>query len=220
MELEYLLRVVGAGICGALVGFERKSRMKEAGVRTHFIVALGAALMMIISKYGFQDQADWSYVKLDPARIAAQVVSGVGFLGAGMIFMQRHTVKGLTTAAGIWATAGLGLAIGSGLYILGGGATIIILLGQKILHGRYSWLASPKTQQIVICLSNTEGAVSRIQGLLEEKNITILSFHAENNSVTSELNLEIIVRFPEAFNSVNLLSLIQEDASVKAVEFQ
>lgn len=79
MEFEYLLRVIGAGICGVLVGYERKSRMKEAGVRTHFVVALGAALMMVISKYGFQDQADWPNLSLDPARIAAQVVSGVGF---------------------------------------------------------------------------------------------------------------------------------------------
>lgn len=220
MEFEYLLRIIGAGICGVLVGYERKNRMKEAGVRTHFIVALGAALMMVISKYGFQDQIAWSNLTLDPARIAAQVVSGVGFLGAGMIFMQRHTVKGLTTAAGIWATAGVGLAIGSGLYILGGGATLIILLGQKILHSRYSWLAAPKTQQLVISLSNTEGAMGRIQQLLKEHNTIILSFHAENNSVESELNIEMILRLPESYNPVHLLSLIQDDPSVKTVEFQ
>jgi len=220
MEFEYLLRVIGAGICGVLVGYERKSRMKEAGVRTHFVVALGAALMMVISKYGFQDQADWPNLSLDPARIAAQVVSGVGFLGAGMIFMQRHTVKGLTTAAGIWATAGVGMAIGSGLYILGVGATIIILLGQKILHSRNSWLAAPKTQQLVISLANTEGAMGRIQELLKEHKIAVLSFHAENNSIESELNVEIVVRLPESFNPVQLLSMIQEDAAVKTVEFQ
>lgn len=220
MEFEYLLRIIGAGICGVLVGYERKNRMKEAGVRTHFIVALGAALMMVISKYGFQDQIAWSNLTLDPARIAAQVVSGVGFLGAGMIFMQRHTVKGLTTAAGIWATAGVGLAIGSGLYILGGGATLIILLGQKILHSRYSWLAAPKTQQLVISLSNTEGAMGRIQQLLKEHNMSILSFHAENNSLESELNIEMILRLPESYNPVLLLSLIQDDPSVKTVEFQ
>lgn len=220
MEFEYLLRLIGAGICGALVGYERKSRMKEAGVRTHFIVALGAALMMVISKYGFQDQIAWPNLALDPARIAAQVVSGVGFLGAGMIFMQRHTVKGLTTAAGIWATAGVGLAIGSGLYILGGGATLIILLGQKILHSRYSWLATPKTHQLILSLSNTAGVMAQIQLLLQEHNITIISFHAENNSIESELNLEIIVRLPESFNPAQLLNLIQEETSVKTVEFQ
>lgn len=220
MEFEYLLRVIGAGICGVLVGYERKSRMKEAGVRTHFIVALGAALMMVISKYGFQDQLDWPNLGLDPARIAAQVVSGVGFLGAGMIFMQRHTVKGLTTAAGIWATAGVGMAIGSGLYILGAGATLIILVGQKLLHSRFSWLASPKTHQLVISLTNAEGAMGRIQELLHEQNISILSFQAENNSSESELNIEMILRLPESYHPVQLLSLIQAEPLVKTVEFQ
>ena len=103
---ECLLRIFLAALCGLVIGFERKARLKEAGVRTHLIVALGAALITIVSKYGFFDLALFAEgIKADPTRIAAQIVSGVGFLGAGMIFMRHRTLTGLTTAAGIWTTA-------------------------------------------------------------------------------------------------------------------
>ncbi|WP_240419762.1 MgtC/SapB family protein [Paenibacillus periandrae] len=221
MQYEYLLRVILAGICGALVGYERKNRMKEAGIRTHFVVALGASLMMIISKYGFQDQNGWENVAFDPSRIAAQVVSGVGFLGAGMIFMQRLTIKGLTTAAGIWATAGVGMAIGAGLYVLGAGVAIIIFVAQKLLHGRFNWLSSPKTEQLVIRITNEPGATSQIQQLLEEKHISILSFQAESSGMSSEdITLEMIVRFPGSYRVEQLLPIVQEASFVRAVELK
>ena len=114
---ECLLRIFLAALCGLVIGFERKARLKEAGVRTHLIVALGAALITIVSKYGFFDLALFAEgIKADPTRIAAQIVSGVGFLGAGMILMRHRTLTGLTTAAGIWTTAGIGMAVGCGLY--------------------------------------------------------------------------------------------------------
>ena len=116
--LEFFLRVLIACVCGAAIGFERSKRLKEAGIRTHVIVCCAAALTMIVSKYGFADVASPDGAGLygtkgtDPARLAAQIISGVSFLGAGIIFRNGSTVKGLTTAAGIWATAGIGLAIG------------------------------------------------------------------------------------------------------------
>ena len=107
---ELALRILFAGLLGAAIGFERKNRNKLAGVRTHAIVALGAALMMVVSKYGFPDVD-----KFDASRVASQIVSGVGFLGAGIIFVKNNTsVSGLTTAAGIWATAGVGMSMGAG----------------------------------------------------------------------------------------------------------
>ncbi|REE66998.1 putative Mg2+ transporter-C (MgtC) family protein [Paenibacillus taihuensis] len=175
MEYGLLLRVVLAGICGAVIGFERKNRMKEAGIRTHFVVAAGAALMMLISKYGFGDMTDKSGIALDPSRIAAQVVSGVGFLGAGMIFMQRHTIKGLTTAAGIWLSAGIGMAIGADLYIMGIGTTILMMIAQKLLHSKIHWLTSPKTEQLSIRMSNENDAVNVVLNFLKEKEITIFT---------------------------------------------
>lgn len=124
MLLDLLLSVV----LGFIIGLERKYRLKEAGIRTHTIVCFGSALMMVISKYAFGGEAD-------SARVAAQIVSGIGFLGAGMIVYRQHEVRGLTTAAGVWATAGIGMACGSGeLYVVAIGATLVLILAQCVLH--------------------------------------------------------------------------------------
>ncbi|MBQ3425546.1 MAG: MgtC/SapB family protein [Clostridia bacterium] len=134
-DLIFILRMVLAAICGGFLGYERKHRGKSAGIRTHLVVAVASALMMIISKYGFSDMESVAVdYRLDPSRIAAGIVSGVGFLGAGMIFIRRKTPQGLTTAAGIWATSGIGMAIGAGMYVVGIAATVIIYFAQLILH--------------------------------------------------------------------------------------
>jgi len=221
MEWDYLLRVVVAGLCGALIGYERKNRMKEAGIRTHFVVALGASLMMVISKYGFQDQIGWSNLSLDPSRVAAQVVSGVGFLGAGMIFMQKQTVKGLTTAAGVWATAGMGMAIGSGLYLLGIGVTLVILIAQIVLHTRYNWLATPRTEHLTMQIRNEQGSVAYVQQALQAKGIALLSFHVESRGPDeSELFLDLQIKLPGNFGLEQLMPFIQEISTVKTIEVQ
>ena len=121
--LDLLLSVA----LGFLIGLERKIRSKEAGIRTHTIVCFGAALMMVVSLYAFNGEAD-------AARVAAQIVSGVGFLGAGMIVYKQHEVRGLTTAAGVWATAGVGMACGAGMYVIAIGATAILIVAQCIFH--------------------------------------------------------------------------------------
>ena len=138
---ELLLRIVVAAACGWLVGVERSRRFKDAGVRTHSMVACAAALLMIISKYGFADleAPDGTFFAgvrgADPSRIASQIVSGISFLGAGIIYRDRKfTTRGLTTAAGIWAVAGIGMAIGSGLYVIGLFATALIISMQVMMH--------------------------------------------------------------------------------------
>lgn len=132
--LDFSLRLFVAGVMGVLIGLEREYRAKEAGYRTHFLVALGSALMMIVSQYGFSDVLERDLVRLDPSRIASQVVSGIGFIGAGtIILLQKQIVRGLTTAAGVWATAGIGLAIGAGMYGIGITATALALIGLEVL---------------------------------------------------------------------------------------
>lgn len=139
-EMEFLFRIAVACVCGAAIGVERTRRLKEAGIRTHLLVACTAAVLMIISKYGFVDlsNADGSLYYgtrgADPARIAAQVVSGISFLGAGVIFKNGNTIKGLTTAAGLWATASIGMAFGSGMYLIGLMATLLVLIIQIVMH--------------------------------------------------------------------------------------
>jgi putative Mg2+ transporter-C (MgtC) family protein len=112
-------------VLSAVIGLEREIRQKDAGLRTHTLVGVGAALFMLISKYGFTDVLETRLVVLDPSRMAAQIVSGIGFLGAGLIFVRRGSVRGLTTAASIWVTAAVGSAAGAGLYMLAGLATAI-----------------------------------------------------------------------------------------------
>jgi putative Mg2+ transporter-C (MgtC) family protein len=125
-QWELVLRLVLAAALGGAIGLERERLMWAAGLRTHMLVCVGACLAMIVSAYAFQDVLS-SHVVLDPSRIAAQVVSGIGFLGAGMIIFRNDAVKGLTTAASVWAVAGVGLAAGSGLYTAAVAATVIML---------------------------------------------------------------------------------------------
>lgn len=133
---EHILRLVIAGILGLAIGVEREYRAKEAGYRTHFLVCVGSALLMLVSQFGFEevlDGADGDKIRLDPARVAAQVVSGIGFIGAGTILLRKQVVRGLTTAAGIWAASGVGLAVGSGMYATAIVATALILIGLEFL---------------------------------------------------------------------------------------
>src|SRR3954462_7722458 len=111
-------------VLSTVVGLERELRQKSAGLRTHTLVGVGAAVFMLVSKYGFSDVVSAGTVTLDPSRVAAQVVSGIGFIGAGVIFVKRSGVRGLTTAAAIWLTAAVGLAAGAGLVALAVGATV------------------------------------------------------------------------------------------------
>ena len=143
--LELLLSVV----LGFIIGFERKIRSKEAGIRTHTIVCAGSALMMVVSKYAFGEAAD-------TARVAAQIVSGIGFLGAGIIVYKKHEVRGLTTAAGVWATAGVGMACGGHLYVLALGATAILIGAQCIFHINWRGFRTKRYYSVKIRFVQTE----------------------------------------------------------------
>ena len=123
----------GALVLSAAIGLEREIRQKDAGLRTHTLVGVGAALFMLVSKYGFTDVMEKGLVALDPSRVAAQIVSGIGFLGAGLIFVRRDSVRGLTTAASIWVTAAVGSAAGAGLLVLAALATGIYFVVTLIL---------------------------------------------------------------------------------------
>ncbi len=133
MTLEFILRIFVAALLGGIIGLERELRSKEAGFRTHFLVALGSALFMIVSQWGFSEVVGHTGVGLDPSRVAAQVVSGIGFIGAGTIMIQKNAVRGLTTAAGVWVTAAIGLACGSGMYWLSAASTVLVLFGLEVV---------------------------------------------------------------------------------------
>lgn len=137
MTYEFILRIFIAAMLGGAIGLEREYRSKEAGFRTHFLVGLGSALFMILSAHGFSDVALSEATRHDISRIAAQVVSGIGFIGAGCIIFQKNVVHGLTTAAGLWVTSAIGMTSGAGMYLLAVVATLMVLLcleGSNFIH--------------------------------------------------------------------------------------
>ncbi|TSO25525.1 MgtC/SapB family protein [Lactobacillus sp. LL6] len=134
IEWDWLLRIVVAAFCGAIIGYERAIQRKSAGVRTHIVVAIASALFMIVSKYGFTDLLNMHGIALDPSRIAAQIVTGISFIGAGTILVRRDQISGLTTAAGVWATAAIGMAVGAGLYFIGILSTVFLFAVQILFH--------------------------------------------------------------------------------------
>ena len=150
--LDLAARIILSAICGAIIGLEREKRYKNAGLRTHVIVAISASILMMVSKYGFIDVASIEGIRLtsDAGRIAAGVIQSIGFLGAGVIFVRKENIIGLTTAAGLWATVGIGLCFGSGMYILGISATLIIILTHFLFSMHHEKLAT-QTVGIISC---------------------------------------------------------------------
>ena len=217
VQLEYIVRVLVAGFCGAMIGYERKNKLKEAGIRTHFIVALTSALIIIISKYGFYDIVGTPGIGLDPARVAAQVVSGVGFLGAGLIFIRNQSISGLTTAAGMWATAGIGLAIGCGLYLLGIVSSIIILIAQFLLHRSRWWIRLPIAEQLLIKIRNTDDSVTYIEEKLKNDRIDIINMKV-NNLDEFFLEVTIYAKLTKGYNKTNLIKLFNDNPLIKSLE--
>lgn len=211
IQAEYLLRILIAACLGLLIGSERKNRNKSAGIRTHVIVALGAALIMVVSKYGFTDVE-----KVDSARVAAQVVSGVGFLGAGVIFVRNNLVNGLTTAAGIWATAGVGLALGAGLYVVGICSALLVLFIQFIMH-RIAYFADVASGGLIrMTLVKREGIVQSMEDYLQHEKLSVVSVKI-NKTKKDEVKLEFDVVFPPGYQKSRLLARLVEMDDVLAV---
>ena len=199
MQLELLFRFLVAGACGACIGIERTRRLKEAGMRTHVIVCCSAALMMVVSKYGFVDltsmagEAFHGVRGADSARIAAQVVSGVSFLGAGVMFKSGNTIKGLTTAAGVWATAGVGLAIGAGMYVMGVGFTAILILLQLMMH-RFPLTRDMVSHQLSFTIDPEDGFRDKFEAFLESRAAQVMDSeitYTQNGLITYRLMLKM-----------------------------
>ena len=171
---DFALRIFVAGAMGVLIALEREYRAKEAGYRTHFLVALGSALMMIVSQYGFMEVLKTDLIRLDPSRIAAQVVSGIGFIGAGTIILQKQIVRGLTTAAGIWATSGIGLAVGAGMYAVGISATLLVLLGLETLS--YFFKSIGLRNMMIDFSTDDKEAIKRVSKKFNTRNYVVVSY--------------------------------------------
>lgn len=212
--MEFIFRVFVAALLGGMIGFEREYRAKEAGLRTHFLVAMGSALFMIVSQYGFNAVLGTS-ITLDPSRVAAQVVSGIGFIGAGTIIFQKHVIKGLTTAAGLWVTSAIGLACGSGLYLLSVASTLLVLL---CLETIFFILMRIGSRTISVTISTTDREkIKKVVNQLREDCVTMDSYemkrHGEQFVVSMELKVKRnnyrnrIIEFMDKFDGVDIESI-------------
>ncbi|MBO7147039.1 MAG: MgtC/SapB family protein [Lentisphaeria bacterium] len=194
LTVELIIRLILAGVMGSLIGLEREYRAKEAGMRTHFLVALGSALIMIVSQWGFQDGIDGTRAA-DASRVAAQIVSGIGFIGAGTIMMQKQFVRGLTTAAGLWVAAGIGMAIGGGLYLLGCISTVLTLIGLELFQIFFHNLKT-KSSLLVFSTSNRDNLIT-ITNALNDSGYRIIncSVSTDKGHADSEhLRVKMVLR--------------------------
>lgn len=211
MSVDFVLRLFVAGMMGAVIGLEREYRAKEAGYRTHFLVAVGSALMMLVSQYGFSDilSGPWN-VRLDPSRIAAQVISGIGFIGAGTIILQKQIVRGLTTAAGIWVTAGIGLTIGAGMYRLGISATLLTLVGLEVLNFFFKSLGL-RSFSVEFSTANKDIPAQVMKEL--SKNGFILSTYEmdeQRQGASVTYNVSMVVKTSKVHEEGLLIALLQD----------
>lgn len=216
---ELLIRIVVAGACGALIGLERGIRQKEAGIRTHSIVAMGAALLMIISKYAFADMGvgDVFFAGTkgaDPTRIASQAITAIAFLGAGVIYRHGNVVKGLTTAAGVWATAAIGLSIGAGMYVMGASTAVLVLLINICLHKWLVKLESLATSVVVVTMLDEPGAMDALRLQLGDHKMQVQRMDVKKKE-GGVVKVNIVVRIPKNSALNDLLLFLNENPNIK-----
>lgn len=196
-ELTLVFRFLFAGILGGIIGFEREYHGREAGFRTHLLVSVGACLMMVISedfalKYGAE--VSTGVIRVDPSRVAAQIVTGIGFLGAGAIIKEGASVRGLTTAAGLWVAAGLGMAVGGGLYFAASATAVLSLVALLLLKTVDSRIRKKTYRFLMVrCLSES-GNYEKVVQVLERHGIEIIDFSLEKDRISQDDVFNFTVR--------------------------
>ena len=207
MLTDFILRLLAATAMGAVIGLEREYHAKEAGVRTHLLVALGSCLFMILSIYGFDFMLDYDNVSFDPSRIAAQVVTGIGFIGAGTIIFQKQVVRGLTTAAGLWVTAAIGLACGNGMFWVALITTAIVLISLGLINVYLPYLS--QKEHTVTFLVEDYTVLTEVMENLRRSKITVLNYEmhkdAEENNGKMLVSLEIRMKRYNNFQGISAI---------------
>ena len=215
MIWDFVWRLVLAAIFGTIIGLDREYREKEAGFRTHFLVSLGSALMMIVSQYGFSEILTHDGVSLDPSRIAAQVVSGIGFIGAGTIIFNHQIVRGLTTAASLWATAGIGLTAGAGMSWLALAATILTLVALEGLSLVFRSLGS-RRMVVVFSTSDRTGVADTLDRIRTD-GYMVVSYEVVPQVVGGDgitYRVTMVVKAKPGSDNNQLLALLRENTDI------
>ena len=227
VELTMVLRLIVAAILGGIVGMERGSGDRPAGFRTHILVCVGSALFMLVSIYGFDDIApvttsleDDIGTRRDTARIAAQVVSGIGFLGAGTILHEGLTIKGLTTAASLWIVSAIGLAVGSGMYLLSTVATMLTMLTLVTFRTWEKRFAGTRSDRrfIRVVTRNTPGIITEITAFLSDCGIKVKTLNVKTDNKNGNIILELYLKIDRTIDMVEVADGIQNIDGVLALE--
>lgn len=218
---EFIFRLFFAAFLGGIIGLERNYRAKEAGFRTHFLVALGSALFMIISQYGFGGELEkMGNLRWDASRIASQVVTGIGFIGAGTIIFQKHVVRGLTTAAGLWVTSAIGLTCGSGMYIVATAATILVFVCLEALNFILSRFGT-KSISLTFTSTDKEKILSLIKRLRSEgADISTYSLKEKQQAGNKMLEATMEVKVSRMVYEDKMMELMSEldDVDMECIE--
>lgn len=215
MIWDFVWRLVLAALFGTIIGLDREYREKEAGFRTHFLVSLGSALMMIVSQYGFSEILTHDGVSLDPSRIAAQVVSGIGFIGAGTIIFNHQIVRGLTTAASLWATAGIGLTAGAGMSWLALAATILTLVALEGLSLVFRSLGS--SRMVVVFSASDRAGVADTLDRIRTDGYMVVSYEVVPQVVGGDgitYRVTMVVKAKPGSDNNQLLALLRENTDI------
>ena len=203
----YFLRIVLACICGACIGIERQQRTKVAGIRTHIMISLACALMMIISKYGFIDVMGIEGLSCDVSRVAAGIITGVGILGGGLIFTGKQgSVSGITTAAGVWVTIGIGMALGAGMYVLGIGTTLMVVILQLLLHTNLRITKQPSRVQVAFKVENEQDVYEKIMNEMDVHKFSVHQLKWERKNKNS-LMLRCQVIIPVQYKREEIIAI-------------
>jgi len=196
IELDLTVKLLLAALAGGLVGFEREKHGRPAGLRTNLLVAVGSCVMMIVSeafylKYGMHDAE--TTLRLDPSRVAAQIVTGIGFIGAGVILKEGASVRGLTTAASLWAVAGLGMAFGMGFFSLGAIATVMVLISLTLLKKLDPMMRKDRFLTLAVTAVNREGLINELQKILADRNLEGMNVNSHVDLVANELFYQMVI---------------------------
>ena len=214
----YFFRLILACVCGAAIGIERQQHAKLAGTRTHIMIALATALMMIVSKYGFFDVAGMPGVSIDVSRVAAGIISGIGILGGGIIITGRQGyVSGITTVVGLWATLGIGMAIGAGMYALGVGTTLLILALQWLLHKKLWIVKQPIRAQVRFRLDSSRQAFEKISTELGKYKISMYQIKLDRKH-SGDFQLRCLLIIPANFSREDIVSIFAEMEELETFE--
>ncbi|ANF98938.1 MgtC/SapB family protein [Paenibacillus bovis] len=227
-NMNILFRLLAAMLMGGLIGWERERSSHAAGLRTHILVCVGSALIMMLSVYGFADFIHETNVRIDPARLATAVISGIGFLGAGTILFTGKAITGLTTAASLWVVAAIGLAIGAGFYFAAFVTTLLVLLNLWVLNiVEQRYIRRSKAHAITIEGISGILTLERVSKFLYAENITIkrITFIKERSghtlsSDTLLTELRMNVEIHHEYNPMDIISRMQKIDGVTAVSIE